>query len=154
MPARKPSTVKDVALRLLARREHAVGELQQKLIGRGYASDDVASTLQHLQEQNLLSDQRFTEAYVHYRVQRGDGPLKLHRELELRGVSAEMIEQEFARVDWSAALQQYWQRRYSTAAKDYREWTRQARHLQSRGFGSDLIRRFIPAVKAADTEHD
>ncbi|HED12202.1 MAG TPA: regulatory protein RecX [Gammaproteobacteria bacterium] len=132
-------------MRLLARREHAVGELQQKLVSRGYPSSEVTAALQQLQQQGLLSDRRFTETYVHYRVQRGDGPLKLRRELELRGVSANIFEPQLEQVDWSAVLLQHWQRRFSTPASNYREWARQARHLQSRGFSSEQIRCHMPA---------
>lgn len=152
MPVQPSPPVEDVALRLLTRREHAAGELQQKLISRGYTLTEVATTLQQLQQQGLLSDLRFTEAYVYYRVQRGDGPLKLQRELKQRGVSADIVGPQLEQVDWPTALRQYWQRRFSTPASNYREWARQARHLQSRGFSSEQIRRHMPAVTPGAAE--
>jgi len=150
MPARPAQSAEEAALRLLTRREHAFCELQQKLIGRGYEPSEVASTLLQLQQQDLLSDQRFTEAYVHYRVQRGDGPLKLRRELEQRGVVVDVYGPQLEQVDWPAALQQYWQRRFTKPASNYHEWARQARHLQSRGFSSEQIRNYMPAVTVAE----
>jgi len=137
---------------LLARREHAVAELQQKLLNKGYGLSEVEPVLQQLQQQGLLSDQRFAEAYVQYRVQRGDGPLKLQQVLRQRGVAAAVYRPQLEQVDWPAVLRQHWQRRFAVPAETYREWTRQARHLQSKGFSTEQIRRFMPALAASETE--
>jgi regulatory protein len=57
--------VKVRALRLLARREHGVRELGQKLLRKaGTDSDDVRAVVQELVDQGLLSDARYAEAFA------------------------------------------------------------------------------------------
>ena len=78
--AKRPSstrTVRAAAMDYLSRREHATDELFQKLLLKEYEADDISETLQHLTDQGLLSDSRFTEEFINLRISRGSGPLKI-----------------------------------------------------------------------------
>lgn len=66
-------SVREAAMDLLSRREHSTCELQQKLVRKGYAEQEVDSALQRLADENLLSDERFVEAFVHSRQTRAPG---------------------------------------------------------------------------------
>ena len=61
------------ALRLLAIREHSRLELKNKLRKRDYTEEEIQSVLCELQEKNLQSNERFAEAYIHSRQQKGFG---------------------------------------------------------------------------------
>lgn len=82
---------------LLARREHSRAELVEKL-QRKYPDADqhfdplFDDVLDQLEQDGLLSDSRFAEAYVRYRRSRGFGPLLIRQELRGKGIDAALLE--------------------------------------------------------------
>ncbi|MDP1932423.1 MAG: regulatory protein RecX [Gammaproteobacteria bacterium] len=81
------------AMDLLARREHSRSELVEKL-QRKYseASRHFLAVLDQLEQDGLLSDERFAEAYVRYRRSRGFGPLLIRQELRGKGIDAMLLD--------------------------------------------------------------
>lgn len=138
--------VRKKAMDLLMRREHAVAELQKKLNTRDYDVDIVAEVVERLANEGLVSDERFTEAFVRYRRNNGYGPRRIQSELRERGVS-EKIQVAYLDVgdpQWfeHAALVQ--RKRFGEGLpEDFKERARQARFLQYRGFTSDQIREVL-----------
>ena len=134
------------ALDLLARREHSAGELEKKLIDKGFSAVDAATSLEKLQANNLQCDQRYTEAYVRSRVIRGFGSIKIANELYQRHVSeaiATDVLDEY-QGQWLSIAEDLYQKKYrQTRVENYNEWTKRARFLQSRGFTSDQIRKIV-----------
>lgn len=142
------------AMDLLARREHCVAELRRKLQshadGRGKAQDlDAAAideVLAALQKDGLLSDERFTEAFVRYRRNNGYGPQRIQAELRERGVSEKIaaIYLDFSDPQWFERASSVRNKRFGEGKpKDFKERARQARFLQYRGFTSDQARRAL-----------
>ncbi len=130
------------AMDLLARREHAVDELRDKLIRRDLEPSLVAQVLQALEDEGLLSDARFTEAYVRYRHGSGYGPQRIRQELRQRGVDDALQARYLtaAEVDWFALARQARDKRFGPGLPDdYKERARQARFLQYRGFTQEQI---------------
>lgn len=138
----------DQAMRWLARREYSVHELEQRLLAKGHPEPEVAGTLEALKDKDLVSDQRFAESLVRSRVERGYGPMKIAHELRAKGIDEELIEAvlEPDTEYWVARLLEVWEKRFGSAPRDYREWARQARGLQSRGFTAEQVRRVVPDV--------
>ena len=136
--------LREKALRLLALREHSRSELAHKLAAHA-TGDDVATLLDRLVELDLLSDSRFAHAYVRSHAARF-GVQRLRHELARRGVAEalmdEAIEAETG-ADELARAQAIWKRKYTSAPPDMKEWARQARFLQSRGFSSEVIRTLL-----------
>ncbi len=136
----------DGALRLLSRREHSEQELKAKLISRGSRADIVAQVLAELKQRDYLSDQRFTEMLVRTRMERGHGPVKIRYELSAKGVGDEVIEQYLDHPDgaWESILHQVWSKKFGAVMpRSHKEWAKQARFLQSRGFTSEQIRKVV-----------
>jgi regulatory protein len=52
------------AIRILALRDHSVGELKTKLLRRGITSDNVAAVIKTLRERGYLDDQKYALAYA------------------------------------------------------------------------------------------
>ena len=134
------------AMNLLARREHSTQELRDKLLARGFEDDVITPALQTLSREGLLSDERFTESFIHSRVDRGSGPLKIRAELRQRGVADELI------TAWLDERDQVWLERAeavrckkfgSALPVEYMEKVRQARFLQYRGFTPEQTRRLL-----------
>jgi len=131
------------AMRLLARREHSRAELRGKLVGRGFENDSVEELLQGLEDQDLLSDERFAMSLIASRAETGYGPKRIDLELRNRGVSEELAREALAKaeVDWEERVTDQVARKFgSDPAQTFPEWARRARYLERRGFGQDAIR--------------
>ena len=55
------------------------------------ADQDVATALQRLAEEGLLSEARYLESFVAYRARAGYGPQRIREELGQRGLEAGLI---------------------------------------------------------------
>lgn len=137
-------SLRERAIALLARREHSHAELARKLAPHG-SPDDIEATLARMTELGLLSDRRFAEAWVRSRAARF-GRARLTHDLTQRGVARELVdaalEAECA-VDELERARAVWRGRFDRPAADRREWARQARFLQGRGFSSAVITRLL-----------
>ncbi|MBK1735742.1 hypothetical protein CKO15_10720 [Halorhodospira abdelmalekii] len=144
---------KGVALRLLARREHAPCELVHKLTQRGYAESLCAELIDELIAQGWLSAARFAEVFVRSRCERGQGPVRLRYELQQRGVEAALIDQTIAAhpVAWEQLARQVRERRFGASLpQQRREQQRQGQFLQRRGFTAEQIRAALSGTDDAD----
>ena len=146
MSSREPgpdTRARNSAMRLLARREHSRAELRGKLVGRGFENDSVEELLQGLEDQDLLSDERFAMSLIASRAETGYGPKRIDLELRNRGVSEELAREALAKaeVDWGQQVTDQAVRKFgSDPAQTFPEWARRARYLERRGFGQDAIR--------------
>ncbi|HEX7047529.1 MAG TPA: regulatory protein RecX [Gammaproteobacteria bacterium] len=135
-----------LALGLLARREHSFLELSRKLTQRDIPDDIIQSTLESLQAEKLLSEERFVEQFVRSRIERGDGPMKIRSELAQRGIDSARAEQEIDQQDpdWPALAEAQRRKRFGVEIPaEFTERARQARFLQGRGFGMSEIQRAL-----------
>ncbi|MCG6935239.1 MAG: recombination regulator RecX [Proteobacteria bacterium] len=145
-PRKATRPVRETAMGLLANREHSTRQLQDKLLARGYSSEEVAEALQTLTRDGLLSDARFVEAFVYSRRQRGSGPLKIRAELHQRGVDDELIDAwlDERDPDWLTRAEAARCKKFGPALPvDFRDKARQARFLQYRGFSADQTRQVL-----------
>ena len=140
--------VRKTALNLLARREHSTLELKEKLIRRDFAPGRIEQVLESLAQDGLLSDERFAEAFVATRVRRGQGPLRIRRELDQRGVAAALAARHLDayRDAWLEIASNARRKRFGVEPRrDYTERARQARFLQYRGFSTAQIMQVLDA---------
>jgi len=127
---------------LLARREHARLELEQKLSKREYDDAEIKQTLDRLEQDGLLSNERFTEQYTRMRINKGFGPLKIAAELRARGVADNMANaalMEYHDV-WLELAKTQQQKKFQDLPEDFSDRARQMRFLQGRGFSNEHIR--------------
>lgn len=145
MKAKTPASLGAVALRMLANREHSREELRRKLASKAQEGDDVEAVLDLMQSRGFQSDARFAESFVRSREQRF-GSARLRRELEERGVDSmlagETLDSTLPADELSRA-RAVWMRKFGVAPQDRKEWARQARFLQARGFTVDVIRKLL-----------
>jgi regulatory protein len=130
-------------MNLLARREHSIKELQNKLLARDYAQNEIHKALQILTQEGLQSDERFMESFIHARMGRGSGPTKIKAELRLRGVSDTLVEVclDERNKTWYQVAEEVRKKKFgSSKPTDFKEKAKQSRFLQYRGFTSDQIR--------------
>ncbi len=121
-------------------------ELYRKLQSRFADSIHIESTLDGLERQGYLSDERFTEEYVQGRKRRGYGPLRITAELRERGISHGLIHRyvEEQDAEWYQLMQQAAASKFGGASKsDQKSQQKIARFLEYRGFPVSMIRRYL-----------
>lgn len=131
---------------LLARREHSRQELLQKLQRRVENKALLEASLDSLVEDNLLSDERFCEAFVRSRMNNGYGPVRIKAELKTRGVSEQWLTQYLnpQADDWLERLAELVQRKFGVdEAPDLKTLAKRQRFLQQRGYTYDQINRVL-----------
>lgn len=141
-PDTQNKDIRRKAMDLLARREHSVAELRRKLLAKGYAQPAVDEQLGLLEQESLLSDQRFAESYVNFRSKKGFGPVRIRQELKEKGVDATLIEEYLDNNDcWRNIAKEVREKRFGTTLpKDYKDIAKQMRFLQYRGFSNEQVR--------------
>lgn len=135
-------TARVCAMDYLARREHCYVELEKKLQLKQYDSDEIAQALQRLAQDGLLSDQRFCEQRIDYRVQQGYGPRWIQQELAQKGVEHAIIADGLALLSaqWRDIAKNAWLRRFGEQPNDAKAYQKQYRFLLNRGFEPEHIR--------------
>ena len=135
---------------MLARREHASGELLAKLIERGYDAVVCQGVIDELIDERFLDDVRFASAYVRSHAARGHGPRRLKQDMSAAGLPADLIETALAEgPDWHQLAQHTRQRKFGEELPaDWAERSRQSRFLQYRGFSNDHIRSALGGSEA------
>lgn len=139
----KPAiSLRQRALNYLARREHSRFELSRKLTPYLAEGDDLDALLDDFQKRKWLSDARFAEQVVNTRNGRV-GRLKVAHELREKGVAEELVAQAVNALDDLASAKTVWQKKFGALPETREAWAKQARFLQSRGFGFDVIKRVL-----------
>jgi len=134
------------ALRLLAVRLRSRREIEVRLGRKGYPPEIVASVVAQLDDEGLLDDVRFANAWVAGRLAlRPSGTARLRSELREKGVAADVIEQvlhaaipEDAERTQAVALAQARARRYRGEPREVAV-RRVAGVLQRRGFSPGAV---------------
>jgi regulatory protein len=127
--------VREIAVGYLSRREYGIEELRQRLLQRGADSEFINRVISGLVDENLVSDQRFTEMYVRTRMRRLFGPMKIRAELRSRGITDLLIDEVMPseQQDWfDSALQ--WVKKRCQGELDYAGRAKIYRSLMNRGF--------------------
>ncbi|HNQ75871.1 MAG TPA: recombination regulator RecX [Pseudothauera hydrothermalis] len=135
------------ALRYLAQREHSRAELARKLADHGSAPE-IDALLDRLSELELLSDARFATAWVRGKAARF-GTARLRHDLARRGVSDTLIEAALQSEAVESELERahrVWRTKFAQPPANAREWARQARFLQGRGFAAEAIRKLLKEI--------
>ena len=138
------SALRQKALRLLSRREHSRAELARKLAGIG-TPEEIEILLADLQQRNFSSDARMADAYLRSHSGRF-GVARLRQDLRAKGIAADLIESGIEAAELDSEIERaraLWQRKFDSTPGDAREWARQARFLQSRGFSVEIIRKLL-----------
>jgi regulatory protein len=140
--ASDPRSIRQAAIGLLARRDHARRELERKLKERGFAAPAVDAVLQELTEKRFLDDHRYIEHFVSYHAARGQGPVRIAAELRQLGLPAEAIDEHLqAAADWREQARLARRKKFGVSVPQaFRDRARQARFLEYRGFSAEQIR--------------
>ena len=131
----------------LGKREYSYAELGQKL--KTYLAEDesveqITEILDDFKARGWLSDARFTEQIVHARSHKF-GASKIANELREKGIAHELIATAIEQVKENEFdnAKEIWRKKFKASPTSREGWAKQARFLQSRGFGFDLIKKVL-----------
>jgi regulatory protein len=134
------------AMDLLARREHSRQELLTKLVAKGCSREIAGLALDGLEQDQLLSEDRFIQSLVQTRRDQGHGPIRIRHDLRQKGIADNDIDPwlDERAQDWLDILAKVRRQKFGDEfPADFTERARQARFLQSRGFTAEQIRRVL-----------
>ncbi len=77
------------ALRILEYRFNSVVELRRKLAAKKFERETISRTIERLNREKWLDDERFADAFVRMRASKDIGSLRIRRELRAAGVAEE-----------------------------------------------------------------
>jgi regulatory protein len=160
MPTKPPAiNLRQRALDYLAKREYSEQELAQKLgrLAQQHELDieQIPAILADFKQRNWLSDTRFTAQIVHAR-QAKFGSARVANELREKGVDDTLIADAVLAVKANELgnATEVWRKKYKAAPNTREEWAKQARFLQSRGFGFDVIKQVLKTITQANTTEE
>ena len=152
MQERKEPSLRVRALRHLARREYTRQELDRLLAPHAESEDEVTQILDDFSQRGWLSETRAAEQIVHARRGRY-GPARVRRDLEAKGVSAELVSSTIATLKEGEleSARAVWRRKFREPATNSAERAKQARFLMGRGFSSAVITKLLRALSRGET---
>ena len=116
-------------------------ELETRLNQKGYTSQEITSVINFLQENNYQSDQRFTEAFVRNRLNKGSGPKKIIAELQSRGIDICENQLEITDQQWISVCKKVREKKFGNGFPvSINEKNKQIRFLIYRGFSYDHVK--------------
>lgn len=143
--SRKPQlSLKGRALSYLARREYSRAELRRKLSPHTEDPEALDRLLDSLEQERLLSNERFAESVVHRRAQRM-GTTRIVSELKQHQVDPETVAalaEQLRETELSRA-KAVWQKKFGEVATTPEGRAKQMRFLASRGFSSGVIGKIV-----------
>lgn len=84
---------------VLSRRDHSAAEVKAKLARKGFTTDEIAKTVDFLQEKKLLDDARFAQAYVESILRaKPVGPRYLSAKLKQKEIGESIIQKTLLQV--------------------------------------------------------
>lgn len=149
------SEVREIAMRYLTHREYGIEELRRKLLQRGADSGITETVVGDLADENLVSDQRFTEMYVRTRMRSLYGPLKIRGQLRGLGVPDSVIADAMPQEQeaWFDAASQ-WAEKKCRGELDYAGRAKLYRSLVNRGFTHEQANVALDQVSSRHPETD
>ena len=138
-----PAKTRKKAMDFLARREHSRLELYQKLKQRQFEPDVINSELSKLLDEGLQSEERFAEAFLRSRIDKGKGPNIILSELSQRGVDellASNVIGSISEEEWNDLAYSTMNKKLGNEAElDYDKQLKLMKFLSNRGFTRSQI---------------
>lgn len=136
-------TIKHTITRLLAGREHSKKELLKKLLVREFEYELSVLWIEKFSEDNLQSEERFTESFIRGRTNKGIGEVRIRNELKDHEIPIELIKQVMKELDtdwFELAVKVFHKRFTGQVSKEWKDQQKQQRFMLYRGFTHEQIK--------------
>ena len=128
---------------LLARREHSRLELYQKLKQKKFEPNIINTELDKLSDEGLQSDERFAEAFLRSRIDKGKGPNIILSELLQKGVDELLVSnvlESISEGQWCEVAYETMNKKLGNESElDYDKQLKLMKFLNNRGFTRSQI---------------
>jgi regulatory protein len=126
------------AYRLLGRREYGIVELENRIRQKWPQAEGVGELVGRLAEENLVSDERYAEAFTRSRIQRHQGPLKIRAAMRGKGIPDTIIATAMeSEADNWLELARDWLQKQQPGQFSFKDKQKYYRRLVNRGFTHD-----------------
>ena len=143
----------NVAVRLLARRDHTRYEIRQKLKRRGFGSDEILAAVAECERLNYIDDERTAGVYIGQLVRRGFGFRRIAIELKKKGLQGrrieDILEQQRVEIDEREIARHVLQKKMKSFERETdrkKKRDKIYRFLDYRGFNRSIISELIKEV--------
>ncbi len=128
-------------MNLLSRREHSEKEIYMKLIKFVESKIRLNDEIEKLKNEDLLSDARFSEAYMRSRFNSGFGPVRIKYELSKKGVNKILIDRALIEtdLDWDQKMTDEYKKKYDSNRTKDQNFLKISKFLLYRGFDLEKI---------------
>lgn len=133
---------KEAAIQLLSRRDHGQYELYQKLALKRYEEADIEAAINFCLDHNYLDDLRYAKSQIRQHVYRGHGERRIRQELAQKRVAESVVDEAMMEEpqDWFELARMAAEKKFKgIKAKDQKEYAKQVRFMQYRGYSFDQI---------------
>jgi regulatory protein len=159
--AKRERSTYQIALDLLARRDHFRRELVEKLEKRNRPTEEIEDAVCRCEELDLVNDRRVAVRFVEVRAaDRGWGPHRLAAELRQRGISADdadwisNVPEDLAAESMRTALRKLEVRAPAGWWRDGQRRARMVSSLITRGFEAEVAIAAVDDLAASRENHN
>ena len=154
--------IKEAAVRYLENRPRTCKEMHDRLIEKGFETDDIEKTIEELKELNYLNDIEYVPVYINYGFSKGKGIKLIKYELFEKGVSSNDIEDGIALYEEEYGYDFYEDERERAmnqaqkvtdgAVPDEKMVGRIVRRLSAKGYDQNIIWSVVEELKKGEIE--
>ena len=137
---------------LCSRSEQCSPDIRKKIIAAGLSNEEAEEILKLLKKEKFIDDERYAKAYVTEKFKFNQwGRIKIRYNLRVKGLSDEVIEAGLELLDEEKYIEILLKTMKEKAKKSggkskFEKMVHIVRFVQSRGFESELINRYINEV--------
>ena len=139
------TSARDKALWLLSRQDYSVKCMREKLISKGFTTDDTEKVIEYLKNLSYLDDERFARSYV--RTHSGFSRQSLKQKLYHKGIDSELSDIAMAECytgdSHNLISKLAVKRHFDPESADYESTCKFKAYLYRKGFDSSEIRDFF-----------
>ncbi len=139
------------ALRLLNRKDYTEKEIREKLTKRAAKESDANEVITYLKEKGFISDERYAENYVFFRLKKGYGLRRIRYELLKKGVDEAVVE-KFLKNDRNN-LEKIFLKRLKQLKGKKNIRSKLFDYMYRRGFESEEILELLNRYEVIDDEN-
>ena len=143
--------IRQAITQYLAQREHGFNEIIQKLLLKGFDSQQAVAELEQFRAEGLQCDRRYASSLMQRRIARGYGEYYVRNEAVAKGLDGELVATVLAAlaVDWQALASEAGQRKFGTQPPaSERQQQKRCRFLLNRGFSAQQALAVYPCQEA------
>lgn len=136
---------KSAALKLVLTKRRTEKEVIEKLKNKGFSEEEATSAASYYKETGYIDHREYAMRFVHDAAHiKGFGPLRIRRELLIRGVEENLISDALTSLSFD--IKDAMQMKYGEGKKSEKELSHIYQHFARKGFAPEVIRDAIRSL--------